>query len=115
MLREEAHEPPATKQDDGNRLIHVTRPGVPPRTMSVVDRESSAFGVEPKCAELCEPGTRTLPLLPQDATQFPTDPRIEFLKARLHSGQTEIRDPPTNNRGELLDDAAEMSASAPSQ
>src|SRR5215211_7074045 len=114
MLLKKTREAPASEYGGWHRVVHVTRPGVPPGTATVVGRGRCTSLTEPERTQLLKPSAWTLPLLPQNATQSSTYPRIQFFEACLDSRPSEVRDPPPNDGGELLNDATEMTASAPS-
>ena len=64
--------------------VHMTRPGVPPRPVTVEGRDAGTSLVETAPTKFVEPSPWSLPLAPHDAAQFPTKPLIKVLEARFH-------------------------------
>src|SRR5271154_1705278 len=113
MLTEEAHEAKLAEEGPWDSEVHVGCTCIPPWAKSVPSREFRLFWAQPAGNEFAVSGSGSLPLTPQDAAQFPSDPGIQFLERRLHLSDPVIGHPATMARSEFLDEGAEITSSAP--
>ena len=83
MFSEQTQESESPQHGGGHDLVHVTRPGIPPRPTAVIGRRTGTRLAETVPAKFAESRPWALPLTPHDAAQFPTQPLVEILEARL--------------------------------
>jgi hypothetical protein len=83
VLIEQAQEAQLPEHGSGHGRVHMTRPGIPPRSTTVEGGCPRTSLVEAMPAKFTVPGPWPLPLPPHDAAQFAAKPLIQILEARL--------------------------------
>jgi hypothetical protein len=83
MFIEQAQEPKLPQRSGRHGRVHMTRPRIPPRPMTVEGRGAGASLVETAPTKLVEPSPWSFPLSPHDAAQLPTKPLVQVLETRL--------------------------------
>ena len=109
---EEAHESHLGQHADGDGLVHMAGPGVPPGTEAIVRRGRGTRLVQATLPELLEPGSWPSPLAPEQHAQSPSDPLVQFFEDPFHVRQPEVVAPPPQDGGELPDGPREAPTSA---
>ena len=114
MSLNEAHKSHLGKRSGRYGLVHMARPGIPPRAMTIVRRAPCSIALQTSLPESLEPGPGTFPLAPQYQAQSPSNPLVQFLEHSLYIRQSVVVDPTSKNRVELLDSAGKaLTTSSP--
>src|SRR5262245_9701395 len=75
----------------------------PPRTIQATGSFSRQVPADTACAEFREPSRTTFPLLPDGASQAPSNPRVQILQYRGPLGEAEVCTPSGEIACQFLD------------
>ena len=98
-----------------HRLVHVVGSGVPPGSSAIESRLPGTILHQSMSAEFLEPGPWPLPLLPQNASQLPSNPLVQVFKDSLHLRQPEVGNPAARCAAEFLHHVRKAPSAAPSK
>ena len=99
----ERDQPEPDEEGLAEGIVHVTGPGTPPGTETVVGRLTCALRRKTSLPQSCGARGWSFPLPPEGAAQPAPQPAVQFLENPFRFRQPEIGDPAAQDRGEVFD------------